>query len=99
MLVGGAAGASRAGQQLALVVAGDRRPAQRHQRVAGLAWPQRPRQDVAAVDDLVHAPARHVRLHGLQRRQVAMNVGQDGDAHDRPQVVAAPFMAALTMRA
>jgi hypothetical protein len=40
-----------------------------------------------------------VRLHGPQRQQVAMNVGQDGDAHDRPQVVVAPFMAALTMRA
>jgi hypothetical protein len=84
---------------LALVVAGNRRPAQRHQFVAGLPGPQRARQNVAAVDDLVHAPARHVRLHGLQRGQVAMDVGQDGDAHRWPQVVAAPFMAALTMRA
>jgi hypothetical protein len=99
VLVRRAARPSRAGQQLALMIAGDRRPAQRHQFVAGLPRPQWSRQNVAAVDDLVHAPTRHVGQHGLQRRQVAMNVGQDGDAHHRPQVVAAPFMAALTMRA
>ncbi|EEF26215.1 conserved hypothetical protein [Ricinus communis] len=70
-------------QQLALVVAGDRRPALRHQVARRLQRHQRPGQDVAQVDDAVDTASADVGHDGLQGRQIAVDVGQQGDAHER----------------
>ena len=68
-------------QDLALVVAADRGQGKRHQAVGRLHRPQGSRDDVAEVDDEIHLRPGDVRQHRLQGRQVAVDVGDGGQAH------------------
>lgn len=74
-------------QQLPLVIAADSRQAERHQQVGGFRRPQRPGKDVAEIDDAVAAASPGIRQHRLQRGEVAVDVRQRGDAHQRSNLM------------
>jgi len=65
------------------VVAGELRPALRHQKLRGFAGKERPRQAVAEVHDRVGAAPSDIHQHRLERGEVAVDVGEDGETHDQ----------------
>ena len=68
-------------QQLAFVVAPDRRQVQRHQPVRRFHREQAAGTDVAQIDDPVRPAIGGIGQHRVERGDVAMNVGKDGDLH------------------
>src|SRR6218665_539820 len=67
-------------EHLSLMIARQYEPTRCHEIARRLTRHQRPGQVVAQADDAVDLAARDVRNHGLQRWQVAMNVGDKCDA-------------------
>ena len=65
----------RQGQQLPLVVAGQRRPVLLHQKLRGFHGQQGARQAVAQIQHMLHILRAQVFYHGLQCRQITVNVG------------------------
>ncbi len=65
--------------QLPVVVAQDLGPILRHQELGGLLGPQRARDVVAQVEDALHPSPLQVGNHLLEGRQVAVDVGEQGD--------------------
>lgn len=63
------------------------------QQLQRFARPQRARHTVAKVHDRIAAVPAKIRQHGFERDQVAVNVGNDGEAHapsddaDLPEMV------------
>lgn len=63
------------------MIAADRGQVERDQPVGRRSGFQRARQDVAQVHDPVDAAAGDVGQHGVERREIAMDVGQGCDPH------------------
>jgi hypothetical protein len=71
-----------AGEQLSLVVAADDRGVEPHQEVGGLRGLERPRQEVSGDHQPVDVAQRpDAGEHRLQRPDVAVDVGDDGEPH------------------
>jgi hypothetical protein len=99
-LVGCDALAGRQGEKLALMVSGKLNPVLRHQELRGLQRHQRAGEAVAQVDNRIRAAAADVFDHGLKRREISMNVGDDGNAHPdfSPTPAATPAPARPSFR-
>jgi hypothetical protein len=80
-LIRRSAGALGARQELALVVAADRRQVQRREQVGGRGGLERPGQDVAEVPDRVDPLAADVLQHGGERPAIAVDVRDQRDPH------------------
>ena len=78
--VGSAHALRRMFEQLPFVVAADRRQIQRHQAIGGFGRLQRPGKNVAEIDDQIAAAPVDVFKHGIQRGEIAMDVGDCRDA-------------------
>ena len=83
----------RLGRELgdpSIVVAANRRPTQPDQSFRRLPGPQRSGDTVAEVDDVIRRPPAQVRQDRFERQEIAVDVGQDRDAHPRRISGAAP---------
>ena len=67
-------------KQPAVVIAAHHRQSQGVETFRGLAWPQRAGDVVAQVDRGIGATGANVGDHRLEREQVGVNVGDDGEA-------------------
>jgi hypothetical protein len=65
----------------AVVVAADGADAEFGQEIEGFARPERAGDPVAEVEDVVHAAGGDVGEDGFQGEEVAVDVGDDGEAH------------------
>ena len=68
-------------EQLALVIAGEVKPVLGHQSLRRLARQQRAREAVPQVHHRIDAAMAEILDHGLQSREVAVDVREEGDPH------------------
>jgi len=66
----------------AVVVAPNGRQVERHQAGGGLRRPEWARDAIAEIDDAFDAAPSDVGQHGLQGKEVSVDVGDDGEFHD-----------------
>jgi len=69
-------------QELALVIPAYRRQIERHQAIRRVARQKRAREDVAEIDDQVHAAPLDVGQHRIERAQISMNVRDCCNSHE-----------------
>ncbi len=79
--VGRAEGGGFPGRDPSVVVAADRRPSHPPKKIERLPRPQRSRNAVAQVDHGIHVSLGQVDDDGFERRQIAMNIGENREPH------------------
>lgn len=67
--------------QIAVVIATDRRQAKRHQQVCRLAGLERAAEEIAEIDDLIDLLRTNISKHRLECQMVAVNVGDRCKTH------------------
>jgi hypothetical protein len=68
-------------EQLPVVIAADRGPGEADQHVGGLRGFQRTRHGIAEIEHAVGRDLLEILHHGAQRADVAVDIGEDRDAH------------------
>ena len=68
-------------EQLPVVIAAHGGPGEADQHVGGLGGFERTRNAVAEIDHAVGRDLLEIVHHGAERADIAVNVGDDGDAH------------------
>jgi hypothetical protein len=69
------------GRHLTVVIAANGRQIERHQAIRGFARLQRTRKNIAQVDDEVDTAAIDVGQHRIERKQIAVDVGDGSNLH------------------
>ena len=65
----------------AIMVATDSQVVPNHEQITDLAWPEWTLYAIAKVDGAIDITTLDFGKHGFKRRQVSVDIGDDGDTH------------------